>query len=31
MVVPLVLTALGSILFGLYPDYFLNIVKAVFQ
>jgi multicomponent Na+:H+ antiporter subunit D len=29
MVVPLVLTAICSILFGLYPDYFLNIVKAV--
>lgn len=29
MVVPLFLTAIGSILMGLYPDYFMNIVKAV--
>jgi len=31
MVVPLVLTAIASILMGLYPDYFMNIVKAVFR
>jgi multicomponent Na+:H+ antiporter subunit D len=29
MVIPLVITALFSVLLGLYPDYFLNIVKAV--
>ena len=29
MVIPLLLTALASVLMGLYPDYFLNIVKAV--
>ena len=29
MVVPLVITAIFSVLMGLYPDYFLNIVKAV--
>ena len=29
MVIPLLLTALASILMGLYPDYFMNIVKAV--
>jgi multicomponent Na+:H+ antiporter subunit D len=29
MVVPLVITAIFSVLLGLYPDYFLNIVKAV--
>ena len=29
MVIPLFLTAIGSIVMGLYPDYFMNIVKAV--
>jgi len=29
MVIPLFLTAIGSVLLGLYPDYFMNIVKAV--
>jgi multicomponent Na+:H+ antiporter subunit D len=29
MVIPLFLTAIGSIILGLYPDYFMNIVKAV--
>jgi multicomponent Na+:H+ antiporter subunit D len=31
MVVPLVLTAIASVIMGIYPDYFLNIVKAVFR
>ncbi|RPH83371.1 MAG: monovalent cation/H+ antiporter subunit D family protein, partial [Desulfobacteraceae bacterium] len=31
MVVPLVLTALASVLMGLFPDYFMNIVKAVLR
>lgn len=29
MVVPLFLTAIGSVIMGLYPDYFLNIIKAI--
>jgi multicomponent Na+:H+ antiporter subunit D len=29
MVVPLFLTAIGSVVMGLYPDYFLNLIKAV--
>jgi multicomponent Na+:H+ antiporter subunit D len=29
MVIPLLLTATASILMGLYPDYFMNIVKSV--
>ena len=31
MVVPLMLTALASVLMGLFPDYFMNIVKAVLR
>jgi len=29
MVVPLFLTAIFSILMGIYPDYFMNIVTAM--
>jgi len=31
MVVPLVLTAIASVLMGIFPDYFMNIVKAVLR
>jgi multicomponent Na+:H+ antiporter subunit D len=31
MVVPLMLTALASVLMGIFPDYFMNIVKAVLR
>ena len=31
MVVPLMLTAIASVLMGLFPDYFMNIVKAVLR
>jgi multicomponent Na+:H+ antiporter subunit D len=31
MVVPLMLTAIASVLMGIFPDYFMNIVKAVLR